>query len=167
MRRIAGGDSEALMTVYQLYGRTVYSLACYIVQDEHGAEEIAQDVFLAVWQKAHQFDSGRGNLRAWLLQIARNLSIDRLRQRRRRAPEVHPLELAEILPSPPASGHGDETRELYDHLLRLPREQREAIELSYFQGYTHQEIAARLNLPLGTVKSRILLGLRKLHFLMK
>ena len=167
MRRIAGGDSEALLALYQRYGRAVYSLASYIVQDLSGAEEITQDVFFAVWQKARQFDPARGSLQAWLFQIARNFSIDRLRQRRRRVAETHPLELAEILPAPASPVHGDDQRDLYAHLQRLPPEQRQAIELAFFQGYTHQEIAARLKLPLGTVKSRILLGLRKLQSFLK
>src|SRR5512139_3169623 len=107
MRRIAGGDAEALLALYQRYGRAVFSLASYIVQDLPSAEEITQDVFFAVWRKARQFDARRGSLQAWLLQIARNLSIDRLRQRRRRVAEAHPLELAEILPAPPTPVHGD------------------------------------------------------------
>lgn len=166
MRRVAGGDADALMLLYEQFGRIVFSVAIYIVQDQQHAEEITQDVFMAVWQKAKMFDAERGSAKAWLTQIARNLAIDRLRQQRRRVSESHPLELAEMLP---AGGmiYNDERHELFGHLQKLPVEQRQAIEMAYFQGYTHQEIAKQLKLPLGTVKSRILLGLRKLQGLLK
>lgn len=166
MQRVAAHDSDALMALYEQYSRIVYSVAIYVLQDPQHAEEITQDVFMTVWQKAAMFDMERGTAKSWLTQIARNLAIDHLRRQRRRGAESHPLELAEVLPAP-GTIHNDDQHELFGHLQKLPAEQRQAIEMAYFQGYTHQEIAERLKLPLGTVKSRILLGLRKLQALLK
>jgi RNA polymerase sigma-70 factor, ECF subfamily len=168
VRSVATGDDQALINLYQRHGRSVYSLACYIIQDRALAEEITQDVFVVLWQKANQFDGARGRLDSWLLQITRNLAIDRLRYRRRRVQDTVSLESAE---ADPAMSQGpindDGKRELNVLLQKLPEAQRQAIELAYFQGFTHDEIAARFGLPVGTVKSRILLGLRKLQTMMK
>ena len=168
MRGIAADDHDALIHLYHQHAPAVYSLAWYILRDHHSAEEITQDVFVAIWQKAHQFDAARGRLEPWLLQIARNLSIDCLRRQRRRAQESASLDSAAVpLTVSNAPQADDYRRDLHKLLQTLPDEQRQAIELSYFHGYTHAEIAAQLKLPLGTVKSRILLGLRKLQSLMK
>ena len=168
VRSIAGGDADALMQMYQRHGRAVFSLALYVVRDYATAEEITQDAFITLWQKARQFDAKRGKFESWLLQITRNRAIDRLRHQRRRVQAVGSIEAMESHPAlryePAAS---DQTHELNTLLAMLPAAQRETIEMAYFQGYTHEEIAARLGLPLGTVKSRILLGLRKLHALLK
>ena len=168
VRHVVAGDDEALMGLYQRHGRSVYSLAWYIIQDRAVAEEITQDVFVALWQKANQFDEKRGRLATWLLRITRNLAIDRLRYQRRRIYEVMSLESAE---SHATRNDGlaatDRHNELNGLLQQLPAAQRQVIELAYFQGFTHDEIAVQFNLPVGTVKSRILLGLRKLHSLMK
>ena len=168
VRSIAGGDADALMQMYQRHGRAVFSLALYVVRDPATAEEITQDAFITLWQKATQFDVKRGKFESWLLQITRNLAIDRLRYQRRRVQAVGSIEDMESHPAlryEPATS--DLTHELNTLLALLPAAQRETIEMAYFQGYTHEEIAARLGLPLGTVKSRILLGLRKLHALLK
>ena len=168
VRRIAGGDPDALMQMYQRHGRAVFSLAIYVVRDPATAEEVTQDTFLALWQKARQFDVARGKFGSWLLQITRNLAIDRLRQQRRRVQPVGTIEAMEAHPAlryEPVSP--DQTNELNTLLATLPAAQRETLVLAYYQGYTHEEIAALLGLPLGTVKSRILLGLRKLHALLK
>ena len=166
-RSIAGGDADALMQMYERHGRAVFSLALYVVRDPATAEEITQDAFVTLWQKARQFDAARGRFESWLLQITRNLAIDRLRHQRRRVQAAGPIEAMESHPAlryEPASS--DQTHELNTLLSLLPAAQREAIVMAYFQGYTHEEIAALLGLPLGTVKSRILLGLRKLQVLL-
>jgi RNA polymerase sigma-70 factor, ECF subfamily len=168
VQRIVRGDDEALIALYQRHGRAVFSLSYYIIRDRALAEEITQDVFVAVWQKASQYNVARGRLDAWLLQIARNLAIDYLRYERRRNPNA--LALDDVEPQADASNGpvGEfQKRELAGLLNRLPPEQRQVIELSYFLGYTHSEIAARLKLPVGTIKSRILLGLRKLKEMLK
>ncbi len=167
-RRITRGDDDALIALYQRHGRAVFSLAYYIIRNRALAEEITQDVFIALWQKASQFDAARGRLDSWLLQITRNLSIDYLRYERRRHSDALPIDDME-LHATTSNGPVSELyrRELHNLLERLPAEQRQVIELAYFQGYTHSEIAAGLKLPVGTVKSRILLGLRKLKGLLQ
>jgi RNA polymerase sigma-70 factor (ECF subfamily) len=168
VRKVAAGNSEALMQLYLRYGGPVFSVAFYIVRDRAAAEEIAQDTFMTLWRKAGQFDDARGRVGPWLLQITRNLAIDRLRYQRRRVQSAAPLEVAESMA---ATSDGlaaeDQRNELHKLLQQLPEAQRQAIELAYFQGFTHDQIAAKLGLPVGTVKSRILLGLRKLHALLK
>ncbi len=162
VRCVAHGDEEALIELYQQHGRSVYSLAYYVVHDHALAEEITQDVFVTLWQKADQFDAARGRLAAWLLQITRNLSIDRLRYQRRRRESVSldAVEVYTMTNDGPITA--DDPSDWNSLLQKLPAEQRQAIELAYFQGFTHEEIAAKFHLPVGTVKSRILLGLRKL-----
>jgi RNA polymerase sigma-70 factor (ECF subfamily) len=166
-RRVVSGDEDALLTLYQRHSRAVYSIAIYIVKDPAVAEELLQDVFMTLWQKAYSFNPERGRLETWLLQIARNHAIDWLRQQRRRIRDAVSLEddaqhesIADPQPSP-----AERFSELTGLLKALPTAQRQVIELAYFQGFTHTEIAARLKLPMGTVKSRILLGLQKLRSL--
>ena len=168
VQRIVRGDDEALVALYQRPGRAVFSLAYYIIQDRALAEEISQDVFVAVWQKAAQYNVARGRLESWLLQITRNLAIDYLRYERRRNPGALSLDDAEPQASAANGPVGElQKRELIALLQHLPPEQRQVIDLAYFQGFTHSEIAARLKLPVGTVKSRILLGLHKLKEMLK
>ena len=167
VRRVAARNADALIELYQRHGRAVFSLAYYISRVRGTAEEITQDVFSALWQKANQFDAARGRLEVWLLRITRNLAIDRLRHQRRRIQNAISLDLIE----PQAESSDDTERaeqrhELNRLLQQLPAAQRQAIELSYFQGFTHDEIAAKLQVPVGTVKSRILLALRKLKELL-
>jgi RNA polymerase sigma-70 factor, ECF subfamily len=168
VQKIATGDGEALLLLYQRRGSAVFSLAFYIVRDRATAEEVTQDAFMTIWQKAIQFDMARGRVEPWLLQITRNLAIDRLRHQRRRIQAAAPLEVADTMAAVGDRLHiDDRLGELHALLQRLPVAQRQAIDLAYFQGYTHDEIAARLGLPVGTVKSRILLGLRKLQAMLK
>jgi RNA polymerase sigma-70 factor (ECF subfamily) len=167
IRRVVSGDEDALLALYQKHSRAVYSLVIYIVKEPATAEELLQDVFTTLWQKAHSFDPKRGRVETWLLQIARNHAIDWLRQQRRRVRETVSLEddaqhesVADSQSSPV-----EQFNDLSGLLKALPLAQRQVIELAYFQGFTHTEIAAKLNLPMGTVKSRILLGLQKLRSL--
>jgi len=162
MRRILDGDETALGTLYDRYGSLVYSVANRILRDSGAAEEVLQDIFHQVWRMAARFDFHRGPLTAWLLVMARNRSIDRLRQRR---PESD-IENCVI-----ASGTDlrDETeRSLVIEKVRLVMnemspDQRTAIELAFFQGLTHTEIAEKTGEPLGTIKTRIRSGLQMLR----
>lgn len=169
MARVADGHEAALLELYQRHARAVYSLARYIVRDEATGEDITQEVFMTLWQKAYLFEPTRGRFSTWLLNITRHRAIDVLRQQRRRIQPAVSLDAAPQLQESMAAGpRPDEPgRELHLLLGALPDNQRQVIELSYFYGYTHEEIAAQLNLPPGTVKSRILLGLRKLREIMK
>lgn len=161
-------DPAALEQLYQRHGSAVYALAQYILREPAVAEELTQEIFLTVWNKAAQYQSEHARFRTWLLSITRHRSIDQLRQRRRRISSDLSLDDASIAEEhAPLTEPIDSQRELHLLLRHLPPEQRLAIELCYFQGYTHEEIASQLHLPLGTLKSRILLGLKKLRDMMR
>ncbi len=169
LQRIAQQDQHALLALYSLYGNGVYSLVFRILHKRELAEEVTQDVFLKVWQRPERWNPQLGKLSSWLLTIARNAAIDRLRKERRQPfQDTDPLELVGEQTSPrdmvdSAAWHdGQLVRELMTH---LPTEQHQLVELAFFQGYTHRELAERLNLPLGTVKTRLRLGLRRLRIL--
>ena len=162
---VAGGDGPALMALYDRYNRPAFGLAFRILGDAATAEEVVQDAFLALWRNAKSFDTGRGGVKTWLMTIVHNRAIDRLRSAGARGATVE-LETADY--SGVASDPWDDVTDRLDGeqvraaVAELPEDQRTAIELAYFQGLTHQEIAARLDAPLGTVKGRLRLGLRKL-----
>lgn len=169
MLRIADQDQAALMELYQRFGSSVYGLAIRVLQDSQLAEEATQDTFLKVWQKAEQWDPSRGQVSSWLLTIARYAAIDRLRREQRHSSVAGPYldSLADHASAPAKFG---DQRWLDGQLLRqymatLPEEQALVIELAFFQGMTHSELAEHLNWPLGTVKTRLRSGLQKLRVL--
>lgn len=166
--QVLARDATALQQLYERHGTAVFSLAQFILRDGAVAEELTQEIFLTVWNKAGQYRSDYARFRTWLLSITRNRAIDQLRQRRRRISSDFSLDDESFTPEhAPLSEPIDAQRELHLLLRHLPPEQRLAIELCYFEGYTHQEIATQLKIPLGTLKSRILLGLKKLRDMMK
>lgn len=169
IQRVARGESDALLLLYQRHGSAVYALAHYVLRDAALAEETTQEIFLSVWLKAGQYRSEYALVRTWLLSITRHRAIDVLRHRRRT--DHANVSLDELMETDErALAVNDpqlEGGELHLLLRQLPPEQRTAIELAYWSGFTHQEIAERLKLPVGTVKSRILLGLRKLRDMLR
>ena len=175
MRLVVMRRSEALGALYDRYGRLVFSLALQVVRDRETAEEVAQDVFYQLWQNAATFRPEQARLTTWMTSITSYRAIDVLRKRRSR-PEKDSLEWAEVSPSSlPRSGDGPE--ELADLLLQqqqvrqgvasLSPDQQAVLSLAYFQGLSHSEIAAQLNQPLGTVKTRIRLAMQRLRELLK
>jgi len=167
VEQVLARDAVALQQLYQRHSSAVYSLAHYILRDGAVAEELTQEIFLTVWNKAEQYQAHQARFRTWLLSITRNRAIDQLRQRRRRIqPDVSLDDANAAEEHAPLTEPIDSQRELHLLLRHLPPEQQQVIELCYFEGYTHEEIATRLGLPLGTVKSRILLGLKKLRDMM-
>ena len=156
VRRIVRGDESALAAVCDRYGSVVYSTAHRILRDTGAAEEVLQDIFFQLWRTAANFDAARGSLAGWLLVTARNRSIDRLR--RRPATVDEDLAGADIA-SPVNLERALEREELSARLrtafAQLPAPQREAMEMAYFEGLTHTEIAQRTGDPLGTVKTRL------------
>lgn len=169
MERIARQDQESLLVLYERYGGQVYGLVLKILRDPGLAEEATQDTFLKVWHRGSTWDPGRGRLASWLLAVARHTAIDRLRREQRQAAVVAAvLEQAEGLqPDNPIMGDTSwHDAQLLRSLLRqLPREQAQVIELAFFHGFTHSELAELLDWPLGTVKTRIRLGLQRLRHL--
>ena len=164
-------DVRALEVLYDRYGDYVYSVSLRVVGDAQLAEDVAQEVFLRLWRRPDLFDAKRGRFVTWLLSIARNRAIDERRSRGRRFRHETPPGVAseELLANVPADDPGDSAVLSDDRVVvqralsSLPPEQRLAIELAYFGGYTQQEIAVGLHQPLGTVKTRIRLGLQKLR----
>lgn len=170
MQLIVQARAEALSELYDRYGRLVFSLARNAVGDPSAAEEITQDVFLRVWQRAHLYRADRGSVGTWLTSISRHRAIDRLRRRSSR-PEQHSVAWAE-LPSfaeltendPEGTAHqAIEGERVRAAIAQLPKEQKQVLALAYFQGLTQSQISEALGLPLGTVKTRIRLGMNKLR----
>ncbi len=170
LRGIVAGDSTALGALYDRYGRLIYSLAYTITGEDGQAEEVTQDVFVQVWQKAATYQAERGKVVTWITSIARHRAIDRLRRLGAR-PEGHQISFdADDVPDPPSPAHveGDVQLDLEREALRramgeLPEEQRKALALAYFKGYTHSEIAGYTGEALGTIKTRIRLAMIKLR----
>jgi RNA polymerase sigma-70 factor (ECF subfamily) len=163
VRRLRSGDREALGELYDRHAPVALAVALRIVGEREQAEDLVHDAFVIVWQKIARFDPSRGSLRAWLLTIVRNRGIDRLRAAR---PGV---ELEERdLPSGPNPTWDEAIRRLSAAEIRaavdgLPDEQRNAIELAYFNGHTYREIAQITGVPQGTVNGRMRLALTKLR----
>lgn len=173
MDRLAGRDLGAFEALYDRYADLVYSVSLRVVGDAHVAQDVTQDVFLRVWRAPERFDVSRGKFVTWLLSVARNRSIDERRSHGRRLRhEALPstTEEEDVLPSndeldDPAlmTVLTDERKAVRNAMSVLPPEQRLAIQLAYFGGLTQQEIANQLGQPLGTVKTRIRLGMRKMR----
>ena len=169
IRRAASGDADALAVLYDRHVRSVYSLAFRIIGDASDAEEVVQDVFAQVWKQASRYDTSRGVVIAWMLMMTRSRAIDRIRARRGLPPAAPDSwkGLAEMVD--PAEGPelttltADQVGRVRDALNALPLPQRLAIQLAFYEGLTHVEIAERLEEPLGTIKTRIRLGLLKLR----
>lgn len=167
---VTQGDQFALEALYERYSRAVYSFALRIVGDPSIAEELLQEVFVRVWQQGGSFRSSRGTLITWLLSITHNMSIDEVRRRNRRpqkAESAEPEMLLAALPDERMDVEGEawlsSLRDTIQQALQqLPANQREVIELAYFQGLTQREIAETLGEPLGTIKTRMRLGMLKL-----
>ena len=169
LRRIQRRDETALEELYDRQSTAVYSLALRIVGDRAAAEDVLSDVFWRVWRRAETFDPRRGRLTAWLLTITRRRALDELRmgarrERRERSPDAIAEVPQERAPSPEGEAlAGEVQRHVREALSALPPEQRGPIELAYFEGLTHVEIADRLQEPLGTIKTRIRAGMQRLR----
>jgi RNA polymerase sigma-70 factor, ECF subfamily len=167
MQRIEKHDQSALALLYARYGKAIYSLTFRVLQNTVLAEEATQDTFLKVWRMAARWDSTKGQLLSWLLTVARNSAIDRMRQEKRQSTsnitpleDTMPIVSTTDVPDDPLMRDGQLLRQL---IGQLPPEQAHAIELAFFGGLTHSELADHLKLPLGTVKARIRMGLQKLR----
>jgi RNA polymerase sigma-70 factor (ECF subfamily) len=164
---VAEKDADALEVLYDRYGKVAYSLARRILTDEVLAQDVVQEVFLSLWRNAHRFDAGRGTLATYLLSMTHHRAVDVVRReenlRRRRTSD----EVLEFQPDPnpgveaeaEAAGRRAEVRAA---LVQLLPAQREALALAYFGGYTQREVASLVGVPLGTVKTRMAAGMRKL-----
>ena len=173
IERVARQDRRAFEMLYDRYASAVFGLALKTLGDRQIAEEAVQEIFWRVWQRAASFDLNRA-FAPWLFGIAHNYCIDELRRRRARPQSVyededHPVlsSIADATDVSEAALQGEQQRIVADALRQLPQEQRQAIELAYFGGLTQQEIATRLGNPLGTIKTRMRLGLQKLRAILQ
>ena len=161
------GNENALGALYDRYGKSAYSLAFRMLGDVHAAEDAVQEAFINIWRRAGSFSNARGSARTWIMAVVHNRSIDVGRKRRGNAPRELALEL-ERLPEASTDTWAEVSNTLDGELLRrclnmIPDDQREAIELAYFGGYTQREISELKGIPLGTVKGRIRIGMAKLR----
>lgn len=165
--RVADGDMRAFETLYDRYRAQAFGLAVRLTGRRGPAEEVTQDAFLSLWRKASHYDPRRGSVGPWLLTFVRHRAIDSLRSGGRRERTVELDSAAERLEAPDRTDEAVEGREQSRDARRLvselPAEQREVIELAYFGGMTQGEIAAKVGIPLGTVKGRSRLALEKLR----
>jgi RNA polymerase sigma-70 factor (ECF subfamily) len=163
---LAGRELSALDALYDRHHRVAFSMAYRVLGDRGAAEDVVQDAFLSVWRQAKSFRRDRGSAKTWLMSIVHHRSIDKLRSHAN-APNFVPIDDVQDRESEqPGTWHavwssltGDTVRAA---LAGLPSEQRKSIELAFFSGYTHVEIASLMNVPLGTVKGRMRSGLQKL-----
>jgi len=170
VRRVVAGDQDALGALYDRYGRPAYSLARRICADDGLAEDVVQEVFLAFWRDPRRFDAGRGSFGTWLLTLVHHKSVDAVR--RESAIRRHTVQASEDgtdWSAPPGPG-ADQVAlgavvagQVRDALGELPAEQRHALALAYYGGYTQREVAALTGVPLGTVKSRMFTGVQRLR----
>lgn len=171
LQQAASGDEGAFASLYDETNSLVYGLALRMLGNVEDAEEVTLDVYNQVWRIARSFDAQRGTVTAWLMTLSRTRSLDKIRARASRAKNVDPLPEQFDLPSPDISPEDQTSASQQRKLVlaalnQLPSEQRRALELAYFQGLSHSELAERLGEPLGTVKTRIRLGMIKLRELL-
>ncbi len=167
MSLVGDGDALAFAGLYDRHGRAAYSLAYRMMGERQAAEDLAQDVFLQVWRAAGSYRAERGSVRTWILSIVHNRGIDQLRSSASRRRTQNRFEAATPV-SQPSEAFSEAWRnsqrvQVREALRELPPEQLKVLELAYFSGYTHREIAELLDLPLGTVKGRMRLGLKKIR----
>ena len=170
LQRMAEGDRAAFGELYDRFSRPLYATALRILNDAKEAEDIVQDTFISLWEKAGDYAVTRGTAFGWAVTLTRNRAIDRVRMRRRRTElleQAAPEDLGYGGNSGPDSADqaslSEQSTSVRSAVAALPAEQQQALELAFFSGLTQQEIAARLNEPLGTVKARIRRGLLKLR----
>jgi RNA polymerase sigma-70 factor (ECF subfamily) len=158
LQRVRQGDQAAMAEVFDRYGRAVYSVALRILKDTGYAEDVMQEIFFQIWRNSDSFVQGRGSLGAWLVVVARNRSIDMLR-RRKPTDSVDDVVLASKYNLASEAEHSALMEKVRNILQGLPAEQQRSMELAFFEGLSHSEIAEKTGDPLGTVKTRIRLAL--------
>jgi RNA polymerase sigma-70 factor (ECF subfamily) len=167
---VTQGDQEGLGALYDRYGKAVFGFTLYLLKDPHRAEEVTQEVFLNVWLKADKFNLERGTFHAWLMTMAHHRAVDEMRRENRQwqrlqqaAREAAPPQNSLIDTTADTAQRSQEGEVVRSALATIPEEQRKVIELAYYQGLTHSDISRRLGQPLGTMKTRMRLGVQKLR----
>jgi RNA polymerase sigma-70 factor (ECF subfamily) len=169
IRLIVAGDQAAFARLYDRLGNVLYALACRLLNDAKEAEDLLQEVFTHIWTKASQYNPEKGTLFSWSVTILRSRAIDRIRKRNLSGSVLagaDPFAVAEQVVDNESANEPlfrERRKMIREAISKLPAEQREVIELAFFEGLTHQDVAVRLSLPLGTIKARIRRGLLRLR----
>lgn len=164
LQQIAEGDRAAFLRLYDMLAAKVHGLSLHILRDPHAAEEVTQDAFMRVWERAGSYNASKGKVLPWLLTITRRLAIDRIRSQSRRIQVSFSIDEDWLkIPDPESETEESRWRSLAFALRDLPQEQRQSIELAYYQGMSQSQIAELMEVPLGTVKTRTRLGMQKLR----
>jgi RNA polymerase sigma-70 factor, ECF subfamily len=166
IRRVAGGDQQAFMALYDRHSARVNSLTLHILGDTMLAEEVTQDTFMKLWSRARLYLAERGSFLVWLLTIARRTALDRLRMEARRPLLSDSNDPEDLWPTMPDKSQNPEEarwKSLYFAVQSLPRDQQTVVELAYYQGLSQSEIAEELHWPLGTVKTRLRAAMQALR----
>jgi RNA polymerase sigma-70 factor (ECF subfamily) len=158
LAQVEQGNQQAMSSLFDRYSGIVYSVALRVLKDTGQAEDVMQDIFIQIWKKPGAFVSGRGSLGAWLVVVARNRAIDSLR-RRRPTDSVEDVVLASSTDLAAEAERNTLMEKVRIYMHQLPPEQRKSVEMAYFDGMSHSEIAEKTGDPLGTVKTRIRLAL--------
>jgi RNA polymerase sigma-70 factor (ECF subfamily) len=166
MSGIRTRNADAMAQLYDRYGSVVYAVALRVLGDTGAAEDVLQEIFMQLWRAPDSFDAARGNLAPWLAVIARNRAVDVLRKRKPQS------DLSEVIVSvePDMAWEADRSRiaqKIRSVLQQMPAVQRSALEMAYFEGYSHSEISQKTGEPLGTIKTRIRTGLLQLRKLIE
>jgi len=159
---IRGGREAAMAQLYDRYSAIVYSVALRVLGDTGAAEDVVQEIFMQLWRKPESFDASRGSLAAWLAVIARHRAIDALRKRKPET-DIAEVVVALDLDLEEEAGRKIAIERVRSAMTNMPPEQRKAVELAFFEGLTHSEVAAKTGEPLGTVKTRIRSALQTLR----
>jgi RNA polymerase sigma-70 factor (ECF subfamily) len=166
LHRVAQADQRAFLLLYDRHAARVYGLALRMLGNAMAAEDVAQEAFLKIWSRADTYRSDRGSPIAWMLTITRRTALDRIRAEARRSSPADPADSEAILrelPDPSTSSSEARWRSLRLMMTDLPAEQSQVIDLAFYSGLSHSQIADHLKLPLGTVKTRLRLGMEKLR----
>jgi RNA polymerase sigma-70 factor (ECF subfamily) len=173
LKQIGQGDRRSFETLYDRFSRVLFSTAYRVLNNQEAAEDVLQDVFIQIWEKAPLYDPSRGKPMTWAITLTRNKAIDRLRSTQRRGRLQDELmqasqsaEQFDDRNSFDAASTGDTNKLVHEAIHKLSKDQREAIELAFFSSLTQTEISERLKLPLGTVKARIRRGMMRLKELL-
>jgi RNA polymerase sigma-70 factor (ECF subfamily) len=162
LAELAAGDDKAAGKLFDRYGGLAYNLAARILKNSSEAEEVVQELFVRIWREAAKFDPARGEVKSYLVRMARSMAIDRLRSSASRAKREESY-AAEAVEENPSSAASEQGRLVKQALSQLPEDERNILVAAYFEGYTQSELAERFGLPLGTVKSKVRQGMQKMR----
>ncbi|MEZ5035274.1 MAG: RNA polymerase sigma factor [Chitinophagaceae bacterium] len=164
IQRLQNGDKEAFEELYDQYNAALYGIICKIVRSEEVSQDVLQDAFVKIWKHIHTYNPTKGSLFTWMLNIARNTAIDQLRKlKKENKVDIQTLDFNVDMVNTTAPGKNENTIGVTALVQKLPEEQKRLLEYIYFSGYTQKEVSEKLDIPLGTVKSRVRSAIKTLR----